>query len=201
MVVTFVILALVTKTFLFQAFIIPSASMQNTLQVGDRVLVDKLSPWFGGEPDRGDVVVFHDPGGWLGAPGIGSSAEPEASGIRTALSALGFVPPPGNEYLIKRVIAVGGDTVECRRSEPVKVNGRALAEPYIAPGATPCDNFPVGVVKVPKDHLWVMGDNRDNSLDSRYQQLRHPGAGFVPVDLVAGRAFTVAWPVGHWSGL
>ncbi|RLU92201.1 signal peptidase I [Streptomyces griseocarneus] len=188
------VLALLIKTFLVQAFSIPSGSMENTLQVGDRVLVDKLTPWFGSKPQRGEVVVFRDPGGW----DTGQSSRPNA--IQKALSFIGLMPATDEEYLIKRVIAVGGDTVECRRGEPVKVNGTALNEPYIYPGATPCDDYPVGTVKVPKDHLWVMGDHRNDSRDSR-AHVAEPGGGFVPVKNVTGRAITVAWPIPRWSVL
>ncbi|MCY0930418.1 signal peptidase I [Streptomyces sp. H27-H1] len=194
------LLALGIKTFFVQAFSIPSGSMQNTLQEDDRVLVDKLTPWFGAKPQRGEVVVFRDPGGWLP-----EQTPKEANAVlRSARSVLGFVgllPSSDEKDLIKRVIAVGGDTVECNSGSPVKVNGVPLDEPYIHPGSTPCDNDPVGTVKVPRDHLWVMGDHRNDSRDSRYHQLQNPGDGFVPVDNVVGRAFTLAWPVTRWATL
>jgi signal peptidase I len=140
------ILAMLIKSFLLQAFSIPSASMQNTLQEGDRVLVDKLTPWFGSEPVRGEVVVFHDPGGWL-------SDEPTASPnvVQRVLSFIGLMPSAEEKDLIKRVIAVGGDTVECKRGGKVKVNGVALDESsYLYPGNTPCDDMPFGPLKVPR---------------------------------------------------
>ena len=108
------ILALLIKTFLVQAFSIPSDSMQNTLQRGDRVLVDKLTPWFGSEPERGEVVVFHDPGGWLE-----DTATPEPNAVQKFLSFIGLMPSAEEKDLIKRVIAVGGDTVECKKNGPV----------------------------------------------------------------------------------
>ena len=109
------VLALLIKTFLVQAFSIPSDSMQDTLQRGDRVLVDKLTPWFGGEPERGEVVVFHDPGGWLdGEP------TPEPNVVQKFLSFIGLMPSSEEKDLIKRTIAVGGDTVECRKGGPVE---------------------------------------------------------------------------------
>jgi signal peptidase I len=194
------LLALGIKTFFVQAFSIPSASMQNTLQEGDRVLVDKLTPWFGTKPERGEVVVFRDPGGWLPEE-TPKETNAVLRGAENVLSFVGLRPSSDEKDLIKRVIAIGGDTVECHSGSPVKVNGVPLDEPYIYPGSTPCDDYPVGTVKVPKDHLWVMGDHRNDSWDSRYHQLQKPGDGFVPVDNVIGRAFTVAWPVTHWSTL
>ena len=192
------LLSLGIKTFFVQAFSIPSGSMENTLQIGDRVLVDKLTPWFGAEPERGEVVVFHDPGGWL------EDTAPKDDGlmgsVQKVLSTVGLMPSADEKDLIKRVIAVGGDTVECNAGSPVKVNGVALDEPYLFPGATPCDNDPVGTVTVPKGKLWVMGDHRNNSRDSRPHQ-NLTGDGFVPVDDVVGRAFVVAWPISNWSTL
>ncbi|MET9875539.1 signal peptidase I [Actinacidiphila glaucinigra] len=192
-------LAWLIKTFLLQAFSIPSASMENTLRIGDRVLVDKLTPWFGSEPERGEVVVFHDPGGWLGetAP---VDTNPVTSAIQKGLSFVGLMPSAEEKDLIKRVIAVGGDTVECKGTGPVKVNGKALEEPYIYPGNTPCGDRPFGPIKVPQGRIWVMGDHRQDSLDSRYHQ-NLPGNGTVSVDEVVGRAVVVAWPISNWSTL
>ncbi|MER7667246.1 signal peptidase I [Kitasatospora sp. NPDC096128] len=193
------LLSLGIKTFFVQAFSIPSGSMENTLQIGDRVLVDKLTPWFGAEPERGEVVVFRDPGGWLDDTGRTSSGGFMTT-VQKALSTVGLMPSADEKDLIKRVIAVGGDTVECNAGSPVKVNGVALDEPYLFPGATPCDNDPVGTVTVPKGKLWVMGDHRNNSRDSRPHH-NLTGDGFVPVDNVVGRAFVVAWPISNWSTL
>ncbi|WP_431774697.1 signal peptidase I [Streptomyces cucumeris] len=192
------LLALLIKTFLVQAFSIPSDSMQNTLQRGDRVLVDKLTPWFGSEPERGEVVVFHDPGGWLGETEKKDSG-PVAEGIQKALSFIGLMPSAEEKDLIKRVIAVGGDTVSCKRGGKVMVNGKPLDEPYIFPGNTPCDEKPFGPIKVPEGRIWVMGDHRQDSLDSRYHQNLHQGT--VSVDDVVGRAIVVAWPVDRWGTL
>ncbi|MGX1506354.1 UNVERIFIED_CONTAM: signal peptidase I [Streptomyces graminofaciens] len=190
------LLALLIKTFLVQAFSIPSDSMMNTLQRGDRVLVDKLTPWFGSEPERGEVVVFHDPGGWLeGEP------TPEPNAVQKFLSFIGLMPSAEEKDLIKRTIAVGGDTVECKKGGPVKVNGKALDErDYIYPGSSACDDMPFGPFKVPDDKIWVMGDNRQNSQDSRYH-MEDVNRGFVPVDKVVGRAVVVAWPLDRWSTL
>ena len=193
------LLALLIKTFLLQALSIPSDSMQDTLQRGDRVLVDKLTPWFGSEPERGEVVVFHDPGGWLGeTPTVDSG--PVAEGMQKVLSFIGLMPSAEEKDLIKRVIAVGGDTVECKGNGPVKVNGKALREPYLFPGNTPCGDKPFGPLTVPEGRIWVMGDHRQNSLDSRWHQ-DLPGNGTVSTDEVVGRAVVVAWPVNRWSVL
>lgn len=167
----------------------------NTLQRGDRVLVDKLTPWFGSEPERGEVVVFHDPGGWLeGEP------TPEPNILQEFLSFIGLMPSAEEKDLIKRTIAVAGDTVECKKGGPVKVNGKALEEDYLYPGSSACDDQPFGPFKVPEDRIWVMGDNRQNSQDSRYH-MEDVNRGFVPVDEVVGRAVVVAWPVNRWSTL
>ena len=192
------VFALLIKTFLVQAFSIPSDSMQNTLQRGDRVLVDKLTPWFGSEPERGDVIVFHDPDNWLADE---PTSHPNA--VQKALSFVGLMPSAEERDLIKRVIAVGGDTVECRGTGPVKVNGKPLDEPYVYAGNTPCTYDEQGgqfKVTVPKGKIWVMGDHRQDSADSRYHQ-QDKNHGFVPVGNVVGRAVVVAWPVTHWSTL
>ncbi|MFI8350546.1 signal peptidase I [Streptomyces sp. NPDC085596] len=192
------VLALLIKTFLVQAFSIPSDSMQNTLQQGDRVLVDKLTPWFGSKPERGEVVVFHDPAQWLaGEP------TPEQNAVQKGLSWIGLMPSAEEKDLIKRVIGVGGDTVECEGSGPLKVNGKALDEPYVYPGNTPCSVDDQGgqfKVKVPKGYIWVMGDHRQNSRDSRYNQTDE-NHGMVPVKDVVGRAIVKAWPINRWGTL
>ncbi|MFI0737472.1 signal peptidase I [Streptomyces sp. NPDC021100] len=197
LIVVALVLALLIKTFLVQAFSIPSDSMQNTLQRGDRVLVDKLTPWFGAEPERGEVIVFHDPGTWLR-----DEPTPEPNLVQKALSFVGLMPSANEKDLIKRVIGVAGDTVECKGTGPLKVNGKPLQEPYVFPGNTPCSLGTEGQFKVtvPKDRLWVMGDHRQNSADSRYHQ-DEPGNGFVPVGNVVGRAIVVAWPIDRWSTL
>jgi signal peptidase I len=189
-VVSALVLSMVIKTFLVQSFYIPSESMEDTLEVGDRVLVTKLAP---GPLDvhRGDVVVFKDPGGWL-PPASG----PERTGIgKVAVDALTFVgllPQDSGEHLIKRVIGVPGDTVACCDEQGrVSVNGVSIDEPYLAPGVEPSE-IEFSVV-VPEDSLWVMGDNRQNSQDSRYNQ-GNPGGGSIPIGNVVGVAFLTLWP-------
>jgi signal peptidase I len=193
------VLALLIKTFLVQAFSIPSGSMENTLKPGDRVLVDKLTPWFGSTPSRGEVVVFHDPGGWL-PENPPASSNPLVRGFQKSLSFVGLMPSADEKDLIKRVIGVGGDTVECKGSGPVLVNGKPLNEPYVHPGSTPCSSDVPFTTTVPKGRIWVMGDNRQDSLDSRFH-MSLPGGGTVANDDVVGRAVTVAWPVNHWAWL
>jgi signal peptidase I len=170
------LLALLIKTFVVQAFYIPSESMEPTLNVGDRVLVNKvvyhLHP-----PRRGDVIVFADP-------------NPEAQPHRNPLSAfwhwltegLGVSTSPEKDF-IKRVIGLPGDLLECKGGS-VLINGKRLAEPYIKVK----DDRPCGPYRVPANKLFVMGDNRLNSRDSRY------GLGFIPYDKVIGRAFVIIWP-------
>jgi signal peptidase I len=190
------VLSLLIKTFLVQAFFIPSESMTNTLLTGDRVLVTKLSP----RPlalHRGDIVVFKDPGGWLPeAPAPSDTGLQRA--LRETLTFVGLLPQDSGEHLIKRVIGVAGDTVTCCDAEGrVTVNGVAIDETYVHAGDAPSKlKFSV---TVPADRLWVLGDNRDVSYDSRY----HPtlGGGFVPVDSVVGRAFLIVWPFSRTGGL
>ncbi len=193
------VLALLIKTFLVQAFSIPSDSMQNTLQRGDRVLVDKLTPWFGSSPSRGEVVVFHDPGGWL-PENPPASNNPVVRGLQKGLSFIGLMPSADEKDLIKRVIGVGGDTVQCKGDGPVLVNGKPLNEPYVFPGNTACTSSLPFKVTVPKGHIWVMGDHRQDSLDSRYH-MNQPGNGFVPNSDVVGRAIVIAWPINRWDWL
>ncbi|MFC6061452.1 signal peptidase I [Streptomyces ochraceiscleroticus] len=193
-------IALVLKTFLVQAFVIPSGSMEQTIQIGDRVLVDKLTPWFGAEPHRGDVVVFKDPNHWLA--GERTTVADDAVGVKQvkeALTFIGLLPSADEQDLIKRVVAVGGDTVKCcDKSGRVTVNGTPLSEPYVHPGNPPSQlKFEVNV---PTGRLFVMGDHRSNSADSRYH-LDEPYRGTVAESSVVGRAVVIAWPFDHWKRL
>jgi signal peptidase I len=194
------LIALGLKTFLVQAFVIPSGSMEETIRIDDRVLVDKLTPWFGWEPERGDVVVFEDPGGWLTPEQQTDGSGPPVIGpVMDFLSWTGLLPDDDHQDLIKRVIGVGGDTVACCDDEGrVTVNGHPLNEPYLYPGNPPSRiEFEV---TVPEGRIFVMGDHRSNSADSRYH-LNDPHHGTVPVGNVLGRAVAVAWPFSHWQTL
>jgi signal peptidase I len=192
-VVTALVISVLIKTFLVQAFYIPSGSMENTLLVNDRVLVNKLAD----KPDeirRGDVVVFRDPGGWLADAGEPASGGGLGGAVRKVLVFVGLAPATGEEDLIKRVIGVGGDRVVCCDAlKRVTVNGVPLSEPYIFPGDPPStQEFDV---RVPQGRLWVMGDHRSVSEDSRAHSDQPGVSGFVPVVDVIGRAFTVVWPL------
>ncbi|MFF5807729.1 signal peptidase I [Streptomyces sp. NPDC012746] len=200
LVVVALCIALVLKTFLVQAFFIPSGSMEQTIRIGDRVLVDKLTPWFGSKVERGDVVVFKDPGGWL--KGEAARPAPDPVGIKQikqTLTFIGLLPSADEQDLIKRVIGVGGDTVKCCDARGrVTVNGSPLEEPYVNPGNTPSDiRFEV---TVPKGRLFVMGDHRANSADSRYH-LDEAFEGTIDEQGVVGEAVVIAWPFGHWAKL
>jgi len=195
--VSALVLSLLVKTFLVQAFFIPSQSMEDTLVKDDRILVSKLVP---GPLDlhRGDVVVFKDPGGWLD---VVPPAPTNALG-RAATNVLTFVglrPVDAGQHLVKRLIGLPGDRVACAGpGEPLTVNGVPVDEPYLALGADPSSM--VFDITVPDDSLWVMGDNRDHSEDSRYHQ-GNPGGGAVPVANVVGVAFVIVWPADRWTVL
>ncbi len=190
-------LSLIIKTYLMQAFFIPSSSMEDTLQVGDRVLVSKLTP---GPLNlhRGDIVVFEDPGGWLPAAPAKKASSPAAERIHGALMFVGLMPSDADNHLIKRLIGLPGDKVVCcDKQGRITVNGTAITEPYIKPGSAPSED--AFKVTVPAGHLWVMGDNRGDSADSRYHRDLYDGT--VPVGNVVGVAFARVWPLGRMGVL
>lgn len=217
----------ILQTFIGRQYVIPSESMEPTL-IGctgcsnDRIFVDKLSYTFG-DPKPGDVVVFKVPDSW-GEDGWVSprSSNPVVHHLQDALSWFGFAPPDENDY-VKRIIAVGGQTVECRNSEGVgvKVNGKALKEPYVnmalqqqnlANGtATPsaigddgklnsCLGKDFGPITVPKNSVFVMGDNRTRSSDSRYH-ITASSDGTVPVDDIRGKTQFIIYPFSRMGGV
>ncbi|MFF9482307.1 signal peptidase I [Streptomyces sp. NPDC014733] len=193
-------IALVLKTFLVQAFVIPSGSMEQTIRIGDRVLVDKLTPWFGWQPERGDVVVFKDPGGWLKGEQTQKAADPAGvKQFKEFMTFIGLLPSADEQDLIKRVVAVGGDTVKCCDAQHrVTVNGTPLTEPYLHPGNPPSEM--AFSVNVPTGRIFVMGDHRSDSADSRFH-LDEAYRGTVSEDNVVGRAVVIAWPFAHWRRL
>ena len=192
-VIAALVVSVVVKTFFIHFFFIPSGSMQNTLQIGDRIAVNKFASIYS-DIRRGEVVVFKDPSHWLGtaeAP-TGSSI---TRGIKGGLVTVGVLPDPATQYLIKRVIGVGGDTVMCCDAKgKLVVDGVSLNEPYIFPGNAPSDSK--FSVTVPKGFIWVMGDHRGDSADSRFHtdDVHH---GMVPLGDVVGRAEWVVWPFSH----
>jgi signal peptidase I len=201
--VIFVVAVLVSfliKTFLIRSFFIPSQSMEQTLVQDDRIIVNQLVPEMN-PISRGDVVVFRDPGGWLPAR-VETQQPPLIAAIDWFLAFVGLSAPDSNDHLVKRVIGLPGDHVICCNAlGQLSVNGVPLDEPYVAlpPGETKVSREDFDRI-VPDDSLWVMGDNRYNSKDSRYNG-ETPLKGFVPIENVVGRAFVVSWPVGHWSWL
>ena len=195
------LISFLIKTFLIRSFYIPSESMMDTLHVNDRIIVNLL------EPDlmpleHGDVVVFTDPGSWLGAP---APKEDNAviAGITAVLGFVGLAEPDNDDHLIKRVIGLPGDVVTCCNDfGQLLVNGVPLEETYTQLGAATKATAKDFTVTVPEGKLWVMGDNRYNSADSAYHYTgdpENPGTAFVPISSVVGRAVLVTWPIDRWS--
>lgn len=185
------VLSFLIKTFLFRAFYIPSGSMENTLRIDDRIFVNLLVP----KPfalERGDVVVFKDTQGWL------PPEQPQTgpfTWVGDVATFLGLAPDSSQQHLVKRVIGLPGDHVKCcDAAGKLTINGAAITESYLFPGASPSDT--TFDVTVPAGHLWVMGDHRNNSEDSRAHQALS-GTGFVPISAVEGRAIVIAWPLNH----
>ena len=190
LVVVALIVSLLIKTFLIQFFYIPSGSMENTLQIKDRVAVNKI-PLISRSIHRGDIVVFRDPANWLSEP-FTTESPFIVEKIREGLVAVGILPNPAKQYLVKRVVGIGGDRVICcSKSKKLTINGKESIEPYIFEGNDPSDmNFDV---TVPTGKIWVMGDHRGASADSRYHQ-DDINKGMVPLNRVTGRVVAVIWP-------
>jgi len=196
-----IVISFLIKTFLIRSFYIPSGSMEDTLLVNDRIIVNQLVPDV--TPiERGDVVVFTDPGGWL-TPSYHPPLDPISGFLEWLGSVVGLTAPDSNDHLIKRVIGLPGDHVVCCDDfGRMSVNGVPLTESdyvKLRPGVTRVSAVDFDVT-VPADSLWVMGDNRYNSQDSRAHQ-DQPGKGFVPIDNVVGRAVLISWPVDRWTWL
>ena len=192
LIISALVLSIIVKTFFIQFFYIPSGSMENTLQVNDRVGVNKLGALFS-DIKRGEVVVFRDPANWL------SPNYDDTSGfrkvIKDSLVFVGVLPDPSKQYLIKRVIGVGGDKVRCcGKDGKIEVNGVSINEPYIYEGDKPSDSE--FEVEVPQGFIWVMGDHRGASADSRFHT-DDPNKGMVALDKVTGRATFIIWPFSN----
>ncbi|MDT0157061.1 signal peptidase I [Microbacterium sp. ARD32] len=194
------LVSFVVKTFVVRSFYIPSGSMERTLLINDRILVDELTPRWAGY-DRGDVVVFEDPGGWL-PPAPQHPARPFiVEAADWVLTFVGLSTTDAQDHLVKRLIGLPGDHVVCCNTlGQITVNGSPIDElSYLdlPSGDTAASNVDFDVT-VPAGSMWVMGDNRDRSQDSRaHQEL--PGGGFVPLDDVVGRAFLTTWPLDRFG--
>lgn len=191
----FVALAIsaIIKAFLLQAFQIPSSSMEQTLQINDRIIVSKLVPDYR-QLNRGDVIVFQDDDNWLKR----NADTPRPSLPGKLLIWVGLRPDDSQNHLVKRIVGLPGDRVQCCDTNGrLKVNGVSVDESgYINPGSAP--SLIKFDVTVPAGKLWVMGDNRSNSEDSRFH-MKEPSRGFVSLDQVTGRAFAIMWPINHLS--
>ena len=194
------VLSLLVKTFLIRSFYVPSGSMLSTLQIQDRIIVNELVPKL--VPiQHGDVLVFQDPGGWL--PANTDPASANQSPIQQVgewfLSAFGLSAPDSKQHLVKRTIGLPGDHVVCCNGlGQMSINGVAINEVYLDKGVAPSTmKFDV---TVPANKLWMMGDNRSSSEDSRFHG-DLPSKGFVDQSFVVGRAFVISWPINHWRWL
>jgi signal peptidase I len=194
------VLSFIVKTWLLQAFYIPSGSMEDTLVLNDRVIVSKLTP---GPVDlrRGDIIVFADPGQWL------DETPPVQRGtlgtiVSETLTFVGLLPDNAENHLIKRVIGLPGDHVKCcDEGGRITINGTAIKEPYLKPGdAASEQDFDI---TVPRGRVWVMGDHRSNSADSRSHDApaNNGSQGSVDERLIVGRAVALVWPLDHLTWL
>ena len=197
------VLALVVKTFFVQAFFIPSGSMETTLHgctgcTGDRVLVNKVPYWFGA-PEPGEIVVFKGPDTWTPEVSVADPSNWFTGAVLWLGRAVGVAPPSEDDF-VKRVIATAGQTVQCCDAKGrVTVDGKPLDEPYIFQN-TPIESRAFGPVTVPEGRLWVMGDHRSASADSK----AHIGdrySGTIGVDDVIGKAALIVWPVSRFTVL
>jgi signal peptidase I len=190
LVVVALVVSLFIKTFAVQFFYIPSGSMENTLQIKDRVAVNKV-PFLSKSISRGDVVVFRDPDNWLPEI-IDYDTNKYVAKAKSALVAVGVLPNPAKQYLVKRVVGVEGDHIVCcTKGGNLTINDVEVTEPYIYAGNKPSEmKFDV---TVPEGKIWVMGDHRGASADSRYHQ-EDINKGFVPLSRVTGRVVAVIWP-------
>ena len=182
------VIAFLVKTFLLRGFYIPSGSMEQTLQVNDRVFINVAGSYFS-EPKRGDVIVFKDSQGWI------PSTQKISNPLKDGLSFVGILPDTSSNFLVKRVIGTPGDVVESDGNGKIKVNGVEITEPYLYPGNPPSE-VPFKVT-VPAGKYFVMGDHRSNSADSRYHI--SDGTAFISKDDVQGNVFVVAWPLNHFG--
>jgi signal peptidase I len=203
LVLTALVLTFLIQTFLARVYVIPSASMEPTLHgcpgcTNDRVLVDKLTYRFRG-PAPGDVVVFRGTDSWASEFTSQRSDNILINGLQQAGALVGLAPPDERDF-VKRVIAVGGQTVQCcDKQNRVTVDGTALTEPYtVFIGHEPQEEF--GPVTVPQGNLWMMGDNRNNSADSR-RHVADQRSGTVPVSNVIGKARVIVLPLSRWQGI
>nr|WP_246416070.1 signal peptidase I [Nocardioides luti] len=200
------VLAIVIKALFVQAFYIPSESMEPGLVKNDRILVQKVSYWFGGSPQRGDVIVFEDPGDWLGPEEKAGPTSP----VTSLMAKIGLYPSGG--HLVKRVIGVAGDVIKCcDKKGRIMVNGVPLNEKgYAKLNGAECYGPMTSTCSwtdgpVPKDHVFVMGDNRSRSADSTVHMCPEdatdcvPGDEFVPDDLIVGKVFVLLWPSDHFQ--
>jgi signal peptidase I len=196
-----ILVSFLVKTFVVRSFYIPSGSMEDTLLVNDRILVDEVTPRFGGY-ERGDIVVFRDPGGWL-PPSAAPARPPFVEGIDWVLSLVGLSAPDSDDHLVKRIIGLPGDHVVCCNAlgqitvNDVPIDETSYVKLPTGESAVSADDFDV---VVPDDRLWVLGDNRYRSKDSRYNT-DQPGKGYVPVENVVGRAFIITWPLSRFGML